>query len=275
MNSFKSRTRYCAFLTFGVLLLLSGCGNPSGTTAHKEVSTNTQDASAEADWSKSVQSSGIDGDIVRRTKDFTFDTALIRVILTCKLMAKQFEIHIESYEDGGKGASPLIRTELMLGAQTHLVPVGRIRTANGGVENLSKYFTANIYSNEMSWNATETVRRIRIQELRDRYQVNFQKRLHAFERHSPYWIEDPSQRTGATDGNTFLAYGREHGDEEAAHRKTELDDPVEATKSYGGGDYLMGLLPITIEANNEHGAFEVQIPKNDAGVQEIVEGCAH
>jgi hypothetical protein len=97
------------------LVLLSGCGN-SGTAGKGGARDSEADRAASSqrsEWTLTRESSAMDGDRIKVTKDFTFrdQDTLIRAILSCNKNKKELTISLESYSLSTNGAaSPFVTT---------------------------------------------------------------------------------------------------------------------------------------------------------------------
>jgi uncharacterized protein YecT (DUF1311 family) len=252
------------------LSLLSACGSSSTSATASTAQPPTTNAKAAepktpgSNWIEAVSTSGIDGQTITRTKTFKVADGGSSVVvkLICLVESKHLTATIESY--GADGSSP---SSLVSKPHPEYVdyshpengvpqrPVGRMK-AGGKMADLSEAFGNDKYSNVISWDLTKTANKI----LLDQYTDRSNQVENAFGRLHP---------AGSMDEDPIAIENWQREQNELASAKFET-----AKKMYTGGNLLQSILPIFIEASNQQGTFELQIPSDDAGLNDFVKQCS-
>jgi uncharacterized protein YecT (DUF1311 family) len=252
------------------LSLLSACGSPSTNSIASTAQpppTNTKPAEPKAPsstWIGAASTSGIDGQTITRTKTFKVADGGSSVVvkLICLVESKHLTATIESY--GADGSSPSSFVSKPHPEYVNFAhpengvpqrPVGRMKAA-GKMADLSEAFGNDKYSNVISWDLSKTANKI----LLDQYTDRSNQVENAFGRLHP---------AGSMDEDPIAIENWQREQNELAPAKFER-----AKKIYTGGNLLQTILPIFIEASNQQGTFELQIPSDDAGLNDFVKQCS-
>jgi hypothetical protein len=241
---------------------LCACGSPSGNSPKTGNETHGPKA-ADSGWIESVTTSGIDGRVINRAKVFKVagDGARIRVILTCLVSSKHLTLNIESYASDGERPSPFVSQRRL--EYVNLIdhpdrvdrPVGRIKFAAADATDLAEFFAEDKYSNVILWDLSEEAERFLANTYGDR-------------RRAAETIVANQFPVNTYEGSMTVGQWNEDQDRRMPEQKET------ASKAYASGNYLQSILPIFIEASNGQGTFEVQIPNDDPGVNDLLRSCA-
>jgi uncharacterized protein YecT (DUF1311 family) len=253
------------------LALLSACGAQSTSSTaspSQSPSPNTsrppEPKPISSDWIEAASTSGIDGRTITRTKTFKVADGGSSVVvkLICLVESKHLTATIESYGADGSSPSSLVskpHPEYIDYAHPEngvpQRPVGRMK-AGGKMADLSEAFGNDKYSNVISWDLSKTANKI----LLDQYTERSNQVENAFGRLHP---------AGSMDEDPIAIENWQREQNQLAPTKFET-----AKKMYTGGNLLRSILPIFIEASNQQGTFELQIPSDDASVNDFVKQCS-
>ena len=259
---------------------------PAATKANSASSPPSEkiEPTSVEEWSNSEKASGIDGVSVSRTKDFNFGNgaSLVRVILTCNASAKRLAVQVESYAGNVSEASPLLvenNQMALMGIGLHYVanggytklefPSGRIKLAGSKPALLGFYFVKDKYRNVMTWNVNQSAVEARDDSLRETWDVR--KTAINNEYPNPGGGEPWECRPEVVPHNAkCMPWDKMNA--ELEREKAERADVEKAIP--GAGNFLREKLPVFIEGNNQQGVFEVQIPKGDPGIEELLKLCS-
>lgn len=249
------------------LAALCSCDSPRLESASNKAATSSEtpiDKKIEAqvaavtpsDWSESVTNSGIDGKIITRTKTFSVAQGASTVVtkVTCLPDTKKLTISLESYGPDASIPSSFVTERTAIAGLT--VPSGRLKLGKAEPIELGRAFQNDKYSNVIAWNLSDAAESYIAAE----YAGRFNAAQTAFAEKHP---------AGSSYDNDMAmdAWTNEHNRLERAKLDT-------AKKAYASGNFLSSALPIVVEANNQQGTFEIQIPKDDAGLGDLIGECS-
>jgi hypothetical protein len=261
-----------ALASLAVLFGVGACGGTSSMpitgSAQRDAAESSPSINAiKSEWNESTTTSGIDGTSITRSKVFKVGDGGSNVLvkLSCLQKDKMLKMTVESYGSDGSSPSRLVTEHGLLG----WIPSGREKLADNEPTALTS-FTIDSYSNVMTWDISDSARAY----ILDQYQARRNAAITAFaEKHS----ETATTATVSYSPQTRnLAVFKDIEIEKwnALEDKLGKQKVNKAFADYTGGNYMSIVLPIVVEASNEQGTFEIQIPKGDAGINSLASACA-